>query len=88
MITTLVQRAELFDSTTYTHILYSPSRCVLCNSNKVITVSVKHNSIMYISNQRDVTVSRFLFWKLYMFRAFLAHHRESLNCIGSRWYNK
>jgi hypothetical protein len=38
------------------------------------------------NNQRDVTVSRFLFWKLYMFRVFLAHHQESLNCIGSRWY--
>jgi hypothetical protein len=28
---------------------------------------------MYISKQRDVTLSGFLFWKLYMFRAFLAH---------------
>jgi hypothetical protein len=41
-----------------------------------------------ISSQRDATVSKFLLWKLYMFRAFLAHHQESLNCIGSRWYNE
>jgi hypothetical protein len=43
---------------------------------------------IYISTQHDVTVSRFLFWKLYMFQAFLAYHQESLNCIGSRWHNK
>jgi hypothetical protein len=38
------------------------------------------------NNRRDVTVSRFSFWKLYMFRVFLVHHQESLNCLGSHWY--
>jgi hypothetical protein len=23
-----------------------------------------------------------------MFRAFLAHHQESLDCIGNHWYKK
>jgi hypothetical protein len=45
---------------------------------------------LYTSNQGDVTFSIFFILvtlHLYMFRAFLAHHHEPLNCIGSRWYN-
>jgi hypothetical protein len=38
-----------------------------------------------ISNQLDVTLLSFLFWQLYMFRAFFAHLQESIYCMGSRW---
>jgi hypothetical protein len=34
---------------------------------------------IYISNQVDVTLCRFIFEILYMFRAFHAHHQESLS---------
>jgi hypothetical protein len=38
-----------------------------------------------ISNQPDVTLLSFLFWQLYMFRAFFAHLQDLMYCMDSRW---
>jgi hypothetical protein len=44
-----------------------------------------HCITVSISNQLDVTLLSFLFWQLYMFRAFFAHLQELIYCMGSRW---